>query len=118
FQQTGFAKKQHFTSFSRPARLPSVQTTCSGSSGCTVVCTLVRLAGEARDDSQCPKREWERSRGASSRHKHISTQKQSRGQKHSHGVPSQSIVCRNENRKPTCFHLEPCHHVAAPGVCT
>lgn len=35
---------------SSPPRLPSVQTTCSGSSGCTVVCTLVRLAGEARDN--------------------------------------------------------------------
>ncbi len=33
----------------RPSRLPSVQTTCSGSSVCTVVCTLVRLDGDARD---------------------------------------------------------------------
>ncbi|XP_078812440.1 uncharacterized protein LOC144996653 [Oryzias latipes] len=31
-----------------PSRLPSVQTTCSGSSGCTVVCTLVRLVREVR----------------------------------------------------------------------
>lgn len=47
---------------SRPARLPSVQTTCSGSSGCTVVCTLVRLAGEARDDPRLSTTEGERKR--------------------------------------------------------
>jgi len=55
-------------SFSCPARLPSVQTTCSGSSGCTVVCTLVRLAGEARDDPQCPKEGRARQRQPSRRH--------------------------------------------------
>uniref|UniRef100_A0A8B9HR83 Uncharacterized protein n=1 Tax=Astyanax mexicanus TaxID=7994 RepID=A0A8B9HR83_ASTMX len=33
------------------SRLPSVQTTCSGSSGCTVVCTLVRLGGQAQETS-------------------------------------------------------------------
>ncbi len=59
-------------SIGRPARLPSVQTTCSGSSGCTVVCTLVRLAGEALDHSRCPsKRKWEHSREATSWHEHI-----------------------------------------------
>lgn len=43
---------------SRLARLPSVQTTCSGSSGCTVVCTLVRLAWETHMDTWGWKYEW------------------------------------------------------------
>uniref|UniRef100_A0AAY5KH77 Uncharacterized protein n=1 Tax=Esox lucius TaxID=8010 RepID=A0AAY5KH77_ESOLU len=37
------------TTTSDPLRLPSVQTTCSGCSRCTVVCTLVRLCGGAQD---------------------------------------------------------------------
>ncbi|MEQ2232786.1 hypothetical protein ILYODFUR_015059 [Ilyodon furcidens] len=36
--------------------------------------------------------------------------KNKRGHKHSHGVSSQCIMCRNANHKPTCFHLNPCHH--------